>query len=187
MGASGSKAAAVQRATSKAAVAAAPAAESAAAAAAATSARAAVPSSIKRQRAAELQARAAADPASMPAERAADNEPLVRSMNKVMAGMHEYQFEVYRNPEVDKLYALKRKTKEEKEADLVGRLASPALKALLEEHARAVHAGRQVSVDDLARRYGADPAVLRHFLQHNAGPVVRAASDGRLVGSWPDE
>ena len=54
----------------------------------------------ERQRAAALQARAAADPASLPAERAADNEPLVRSMNKVMAGMHQYQFEVYRNPEV---------------------------------------------------------------------------------------
>lgn len=38
--------------------------------------------------------------------------------------------------QVDKLYALKKKTKEEKEAQLVGRLASPALKALLEEHAR---------------------------------------------------
>lgn len=51
---------------------------------------------------------------------------------------------------------------------------------------RAVHAGRQLSIDDLARQYGADPAVLRHFLQHNAGPVVRSEPDGRLVGSWPD-
>lgn len=159
------------------------------AAAAAASAGAAVPSSIsnaERQRAAALQARAAADPASLPAERAADNEPLVRSMNKVMAGMHQYQFEVYRNPEVDKQYSLKRKSKEEREAELAGRLASPALKALLEDHARAVHAGRQLSIDDLARQYGADPAVLRHFLQHNAGPVVRSEPDGRLVGSWPD-
>ncbi|KAL4439499.1 hypothetical protein ABPG77_008828 [Micractinium sp. CCAP 211/92] len=176
MGASSSKAAAVQRTASKAAAAAAPTAESAASAAA-----------RKRERATALQARAAADPASLPAERAADNEPLVRSMNKVMAGMHQYQFEVYRNPEVDRQYALKRKSKEEREAELAGRLASPALKALLEEHARALHAGHQLSVDDLARRYGADPEVLRHFLHHNAGPVVHAARDGRLVGSWPDE
>lgn len=52
---------------------------------------------------------------------------------------------------------------------------------------RALHAGHQLSVDDLARRYGADPEVLRHFLHHNTGPVVHAARDGRLVGSWPDE
>ena len=38
--------------------------------------------------------------------------------------------------QVDKKYALKRKTREEKEADLVGRLSTPALKALLEEHGR---------------------------------------------------
>lgn len=43
--------------------------------------------------------------------------------------------------QVDKQYSLKRKSKEEREAELAGRLASPALKALLEDHARWVAAG----------------------------------------------
>lgn len=36
----------------------------------------------------------------LPAEQRTDNESLVQSMNKVMAGMSQYQYEVYRNPEV---------------------------------------------------------------------------------------
>jgi hypothetical protein len=42
--------------------------------------------------------------------------------------------------QVDNVYSLKRQTKEEKEAQLVGRLASPALKSLMDDHARWVGA-----------------------------------------------
>ena len=39
-------------------------------------------------------------------------------------------------PQVDKVYSLRRQSKEEKEAQLAGRLASPALKSLMDDHAR---------------------------------------------------
>ncbi|PSC73569.1 prepilin-type N-terminal cleavage methylation domain-containing [Micractinium conductrix] len=107
-------------------------------------------------------------------------------MNKVMAGLQQYQYEVYRNPEVDKKYALKRKTREEKEADLVGRLSTPALKALLEEHGRSVRAGQPLSAAELARRYGADEEVLSRFLEHHAAPVLYSGRDGQVFAAWPD-
>lgn len=57
------------------------------------------PSPAERQREAEVAARLAASAGAAP-QQAADNAGLVRSMNQVMAGMKQYQYEVYRNPEV---------------------------------------------------------------------------------------
>lgn len=42
---------------------------------------------------------------------------------------------LHKSAQTDKKYALKKKSKEEKEAELVGRLKSPVLRELLEEHA----------------------------------------------------
>lgn len=53
----------------------------------------------EQQREAELRRRQQ-DVASMPAEQAQENEELVQSMNKAMAGMRQYQHEVYTNPQV---------------------------------------------------------------------------------------
>lgn len=51
---------------------------------------------------------------------------------------------------------------------------------------RGVRLGQPPAVDDLARRYGANPEVLQRFLEHNSAPVVQAARDGRFIGIWPD-
>lgn len=188
MGAGGSKAAAAQKAASRAAVAAKPAAESAAAAA--STGVSSLPEAViaaERQRAAEMIARQNADPSALPAEHRSQNDNLVQSMNQVMSGMQQYQYEVYRNPEVDRKYSLKKKSKEEKAAELVGRLGSPTLKALLEDHARGLKSKKPLSAAELARRYGADPDVLEHFLKHNNAPVVQPTKEGRYLGSWPDE
>ena len=103
----------------------------------------------ERQREASLLARQAqlAAEGGLPAERREDNAGVVSSMNKLMPRMQQHQVKVYQNPEVDAQYSLKRKTKAEREADLVGRLASPSLKSLLEEHATWVPgAGRGGSI-----------------------------------------
>lgn len=177
----------MQKAANKAAAAAAasklPPSSAAAAAAAGISSPEAGLRAADRQRGAELQRLAAAG--ALPAENRQDNEQLASSMTQLMSGMKQYQYEVYRNPEVDKVYSLKRQTKEDKAAQLVGRLATPVFKALMDEHARATQQGRQLAAADLARQYGADPAVLEQVLRHNAVPTVRSETDGRLVGSWP--
>lgn len=58
----------------------------------------------EREREAALRAQlaaAAAEPAEAAAQReAAEQQQLVRSMQAVMAGVKQYQFEVYQNPEV---------------------------------------------------------------------------------------
>ncbi|PRW45430.1 hypothetical protein C2E21_5999 [Chlorella sorokiniana] len=179
MGAGGSKAAAAQRTASRAAAA---AGRPPAAAAAAAGEAAPGISAAEREREAALRAQAAAaaaEPADAAAQReAAERQQLVRSMQAVMSGVKQYQFEVYQNPETDRKYAVKKKSKEEKEAELVGRLTSPILRQLLEEHAWSVRQGKPLDAAALARKYGAREDALAGVLQHNAMPI---AYDTRLV------
>lgn len=83
-------------------------------------------------------------------------------------------------------YGWRKKSREEREAELAGRLDTPALKALFEERLRAAAHGRDPpSAAELAQRYGARQEVLEKVLQHASVPLISEAEDGRLVGSWP--
>jgi hypothetical protein len=53
----------------------------------------------ERQREAELRQRQQAA-AAQPQEQRQDNEGLVTAMNRAMTGMRQYQYQLYRNPEV---------------------------------------------------------------------------------------
>ncbi|KAI7842090.1 hypothetical protein COHA_004285 [Chlorella ohadii] len=186
MGAGGSKAAAAQKAASRAAAA---ATRPPAAAAAAAGEAAAGISAAEREREAALRAQlaaTAAEPADAAAQReAAERQHLVQSMQAVMAGVKQYQFEVYQNPETDKKYAVKKRSKEEKEAELVGRLTSPILRQLLEEHAWSVRQGKPLDAAAMARKYGAREDALAGVLQHNAMPIVYELPGGQMFGDWP--
>lgn len=57
------------------------------------------PFRTERQRDAALAQQLAAS-AAAPLEQKADTEALVGSMNQLMAGMRQYQYELYRSPEV---------------------------------------------------------------------------------------
>ncbi|KAL4855896.1 hypothetical protein ACK3TF_003660 [Chlorella vulgaris] len=141
-------------------------------------------SAAEQQREAELRRRQQ-DVASMPAEQAQENEELVQSMNKAMAGMRQYQHEVYTNPQVDKLYATKKMTKQDREAAKVGRLETKVLQQLMDEHAQSVEAGTPIPTAELAKRYGVDATVLEQVLQYTAAPILYTDDSGQLTGRWP--
>lgn len=98
------------------------------------------------------------------------------------------------------------KSKEERQADAVGRVDTQALRAALEEVLRCVklcclyvslsvltlgrwlvrraeQVGRAVPLGDVARRHGADETVLAETLQHCGLVPVEKAADGRLVAA----
>lgn len=113
------------------------------------------------------------------------NERLVSDMSKLISSVETRKYEIYSNPEVDRLYSRKRKTKQEREATERGRLSTASLKSLYDDRIRASQQGRELPLEKLAQRYGADHGLLKAMLQYNCAPVVRQEEDGRLVGSWP--
>ncbi len=105
----------------------------------------------------------------------------------------------------------RKRSKEEWDAEAVGRVDTQALRAALEEvlryvddrsrrnlcvdmifnpfplfdfaWCRAEQAGREAPLGEVAQRYGADEQVLRETLQHCGLVPVEKAADGRLVAA----